>query len=80
MDLKTAEDRIAQLFDVLDNLNWNGDFCSECGKLIASIGECEACGSPVCSKCDHECGSSSDGSCDGSSDGSSDGLCDGVQT
>ena len=59
---RNLEDRIAQLFDVLDDLNWHGDFCDECGKLTYGIKECADCCNPVCTKCVdlHECGSGED--------------------
>lgn len=59
-----AEDWIRQLFNVLDNLNWNGGFCEVCRRLYHHDDLARRCGRTTCKRCPHECTLSSDDSTD----------------
>ena len=57
--LRVAEERVEQLFALLNDMQWYGDFCEECGKLVHRILTCPSCNRPVCSQCDsHGCDTS----------------------
>jgi hypothetical protein len=52
-DMEEAEKWIHELFDVLDNLNWNGGFCLDCRDLThnSDMARCATCDERVCTKC-----------------------------